>query len=112
MMVLLEERFCKMKKFWDNLLNEGPKFGYHPNATKTVLIVKRIEDLPKARAVFKDTGVLVKIDGERHLGAVLPIVLASKCGLRGGPRQKILNLVGVSFSTQLEASLRIYVYDK
>ena len=60
-----------LKSFWDKLLREGPKFGYSPNASKTILIVKKEEDLPKAKALFKDTGVIVKSDGDRHLGAVL-----------------------------------------
>ena len=60
------------KSFWNKLLREGPKFGYSSNASKTILIVKKEEDLPKAKAIFKDTGLnIVKSDGDRHLGAVL-----------------------------------------
>ena len=36
-----------------------------------MLIVKGMENLPKARSLFKDTAVQVTIEGDRHLGAVL-----------------------------------------
>ena len=42
-----------------------------PKASKSILIVKGLEHLPKARSVFKDTGVLITTEGDRHLGAVL-----------------------------------------
>ena len=61
----------QLKKMWDNVIEMGPKYGYFPKASKTILIVKRLEDLPKAKAVFKDTGVQVTVNGDRHLGAVL-----------------------------------------
>ena len=61
----------QLKKMWDNVSQMGPKYGYFPKASKSILIVKGLENLPKAKSVFKDTGVMVKIDGDRHLGAVL-----------------------------------------
>ena len=36
-----------------------------------MLIVKDLTNLPAANAIFKDTGVQVKRDGDRHLGAVI-----------------------------------------
>ena len=33
--------------------------------------MKRLADLPKARSVFKDTGVQVTVEGDCHLRAVL-----------------------------------------
>ena len=33
--------------------------------------MKGIENLPKAKSLFKDTGVQVTLEGDRHLGAVL-----------------------------------------
>ena len=56
---------------WDNVNKEGPKYGYYPKASKSILIVKGLENLPKAKAVFKDTGVQITVEGDRHLGAVL-----------------------------------------
>ena len=59
------------KKLWDTLQQLGPKYGYFPNATKTVLIVKNQVNLPAANVIFKDTGVQLKRDGDRHLVAVI-----------------------------------------
>ena len=61
----------QLKKMWENVIEMGPKYGYFPKASKSILIVKGMENLPKARSVFKDTGVQVTIEGDRHLGAVL-----------------------------------------
>ena len=64
-------KLLQLKKLWDTLQQLGPKYGYFPNATKTVLIVKDLVNLPAANAIFKDTGVHIKRDGDRHLGAVI-----------------------------------------
>ncbi len=64
-------KILQLKKMWDNVMEVGPKFGYFPNASKTVLIVKGIENLAKAKSVFKDTEIHVTVEGDRHLGAVL-----------------------------------------
>ncbi len=46
-------------------------YRYFPKASKTVLIVKKPEDLEMSKAVFAGSGVQVTSEGERHLGAVL-----------------------------------------
>ena len=61
----------QLKKMWENVIKIGPKHGYFPKASKSVLIVKGLENLPKAKSVFKETGVQVTIEGDRHLGAVI-----------------------------------------
>ena len=61
----------QLKKMWENVIQMGPKYGYFPKASKSILIVKGMENLPKARSVFKETGVQVIIEGDRHLGAVI-----------------------------------------
>ena len=61
----------QLKKMWDNVNKEGPKYGYYPKARKSILMVKGLENLPKAMAVFKDTGAQITVEGDRHLGAVL-----------------------------------------
>ena len=57
--------------WWKRLCHTGPAYGYHPNAGKTVLIVKNTEDLDEAETLFKPLGVHVTVSGQRHLGAVV-----------------------------------------
>ena len=61
----------QLKKMWDNVIETGPKYGYFPKASKSILIVKGMENLPKAKSVFKDSGIQITTEGDRHLGAVL-----------------------------------------
>ena len=56
--------------WWQHLSSIGPKFGYFPNASKTVLIVKP-EHLVNAQSIFADTNIQVTARGQRHLGAAL-----------------------------------------
>eukprot|EP00794_Sanderia_malayensis_P006323 gene6323-7047_t len=42
-----------------------------PKAAKTVLILKREEDLERAKDIFKNIDIKITTDGQRHLGAVL-----------------------------------------
>ena len=48
----------------------GPTYGYHPNSSKTYLIVKE-EHESKAKELFADTDVHITINGKRHLGAAI-----------------------------------------
>ena len=59
----------EMRKWWDKLNRMGPKYGYIPLASKTILIVKK-EHEEKAKRVFDKTGICITTDGERHMGAV------------------------------------------
>ena len=61
----------EVKKWWDKLNTEGPKYGYYPKPSKTVLIVKNLEMVEHAREIFGGTGVEIALEGERHLGAVI-----------------------------------------
>ena len=45
-------------------------FGYHPNASKTHLIVKE-QFLDEARRLFEGTNVNITVHGKRHLGAAI-----------------------------------------
>ena len=48
----------------------GPRYGYYPQASKTVLIVKeRFE--ANAKAIFGKSGIKIFTSGERHMGAVI-----------------------------------------
>ncbi len=64
-------KILQLKTLWNNLLAIGPKYGFFPNASKTVLIVKDQINFDTAKEVFKDSNVKVEIEGDRHLGAVL-----------------------------------------
>ena len=60
----------RLKQWWDALSTFGPHFGYSPNATKTILVVKD-EHEQTANSLFSDTGIKITIHGKRHLGAVI-----------------------------------------
>ena len=61
----------EIRKWWDILNGSGPKFGYFPKPSKTILIVKKPEDLTHAEEIFSNTGIKITLSGERHLGAVI-----------------------------------------
>ena len=61
----------EMKKWWDELNQTGPKYGYFPKPSKTILIVKDPEKLELANAIFGRTGITIDVNGERHLGAAI-----------------------------------------
>ena len=57
----------QLRKWWDNLNEAGPQFGYFPNPSKTWLIVKP-QHWDKAEEMFKDTGIEMTTEGRRYLG--------------------------------------------
>ena len=59
-----------LRMFWDSLQTHGAGYGYHPNATKTHLVVKA-EHAKRARELFAGTGINITTEGKRHLGAVV-----------------------------------------
>ena len=59
-----------LKAWWDRIIDLGPEYGYHPNASKTWLIVKE-ETLAEATTVFEETGVAITAEGKRHFGAAI-----------------------------------------
>ena len=56
--------------WWSSLIEDGPAYGYHVNASKTWLITKS-GLLSKAKEMFQDTGIHITEDGQQHLGATL-----------------------------------------
>jgi len=58
-----------LRQWWDLIVAEGPKYGYHANAAKTVLVVKP-ERLHDAECLFEGTGVRFS-DGARDLGGAI-----------------------------------------
>ena len=59
--------------WWRHLSSAGPDFGYFPNASKTVLIVKP-EHLAAAESIFASASIQIAAQGQRHLGAALELV--------------------------------------
>ncbi len=64
-------KLARIRKWWDDLNEYGPKYGYFPKPSKTILIVKSSETLKTAQSVFHGTGIKIECSGERHLGAVI-----------------------------------------
>ncbi len=60
----------QLRVWWDNLIEHGKGFGYHPNASKTHLVVKA-QYLEKATQLFAGTNVNITTQGKRHLGAAI-----------------------------------------
>ena len=59
---------CRGLRLWCNeLMDPGPYFGYHPNASKTYLVVKQEYEDP-AREMFTDTDVHITAYGKRRPG--------------------------------------------
>ena len=59
-----------LRSWWNELADRGPSFGYHPNASKTYLVVKQ-EHKDLAREVSADTDVHITTHSKWHLGAAL-----------------------------------------
>ena len=59
-----------LKAWWDRLSEKGPDSGYHPNPSKTSLIVKEGK-LLEAKQVFEKSGVSITVEGKKHLGAAI-----------------------------------------
>ena len=60
----------QLKDGWSELLSFGHHFGYHVNAVKTWLVVKR-EHLAPAQHIFDGTGIQITSAGRPYLGAPL-----------------------------------------
>ena len=60
----------ELRKWWDNVTEYGPMLGYHPEPSKSWLIVK-IEYLNQAERIFGDTGIQITMEGRKHLGAAI-----------------------------------------
>ena len=54
-------------EWWTFLLAQGPKYGYSPNASKTILLVKS-EHYEQALQIFAWSGVNVTTDATKYLG--------------------------------------------
>ncbi len=57
----------RLRLWWDTLLNCGPRYGYFPNAVKTILLVKP-DRHEEAITAFGDSDVQITTEGSRYLG--------------------------------------------
>ena len=57
--------------WWARLCEFGPKYGYFPKASKSILIIKDQALLQEAQDLFSGTGVQISYHGQRHLGAAI-----------------------------------------
>ena len=62
-------RLAILRTFWDLLLRTGPSFGYFPEPSKSVLVVKEAA-LEEAKRIFAGTGLKIS-SGHENLGAAL-----------------------------------------
>ena len=60
----------ELRRWWDNIVNCGPKLGYNPNASKSWLIVKP-EVQTKAREIFRGTKINITTEGRKYLGGYI-----------------------------------------
>ena len=58
----------QLRNWWDTLREEGPKFGYFPNPSKTWLVVK---DPQSSISAFENTGINITTEGRPYLGAAI-----------------------------------------
>ena len=90
----------QLRTWWENLSLSGSTFGYHPNGSKTHLVVKQ-EHEERARQIFRDTDIQIFIHGKRYLGAVLDSRTFTKEYVRDkvqGWVQKISHLSEIAIS--------------
>jgi hypothetical protein len=57
---------------------EGPKYGYFPLPSKTVLIVKSVSR-EQTEEIFRDTGVKISSDCERHMDYMGAVTGSKAC---------------------------------
>ena len=60
----------RLRRWWDILASDGPAYGYFPNASKSILVVKE-RCYREALELFSDTSVVVTCNGARYLGAAI-----------------------------------------
>ena len=60
-----------IRKWWQTLSETGPKYGYYPEPSKSILIIKDASFLQEAKRLFAGTGVQISYHGQRHLGAAI-----------------------------------------
>ena len=105
-------KLLEMKKWWDKLFIEGPKYGYHPKPSKTVLIVKNLELKEQAKAIFGQTGISIDTSGERHLGAVIGTESFKELYVKKKIDQWVEDVNQLSLIAQDEPQIALSAYTK
>ena len=57
----------KIREWWDKVVENGPKYGYFPKASKSWLVVKADKE-QEARVLFDKTDINITIEGRKYLG--------------------------------------------
>ena len=63
-------KITQVRKWWNYISSEGPKYGYYANASKTWLVTKE-KFLATAITNFEGTDVRVTAEGKPYLGAAI-----------------------------------------
>ena len=105
-------RIKEIKKWWDISFVTGPKYGYVPKPSKTVLIVKDREFYDEAVKTFESTGIKVTLTGERHLGAVIGSQECRKEYINGKINEWIKDVEQLSRFAKEEPQLAYSAYTK
>ena len=85
----------RVRRLWDILVELGPSVGYHPNASKTHLVVKPAV-AAEARRIFEGTGVKITTEGQRHLGATIGDLAFRKSYVEGKVTQWSLEVCALA----------------
>ena len=64
-------KLSDLKVWWEVLIEEGRKYGYFVNESKSWLIVKEREKMESAKKLFHDSEIKYTNEGKRHLGAAI-----------------------------------------
>ncbi|XP_066931552.1 uncharacterized protein [Clytia hemisphaerica] len=64
-------KLSDLKVWWETLIEEGKKYGYFVNESKSWLIVKEREKMESAQEIFQNSEIKYTTEGKRHLGAAL-----------------------------------------
>lgn len=59
-----------LRDWWSQILIQGPRLGYYPNASKTWLVVKQ-EVVEQAKVIFRDTSINITCEGRKYLGGFI-----------------------------------------
>ena len=102
----------EVKKWWDELNAEGPKYGYYPKPSKTVLIVKNPELMEHAMEIFGNTGVTIALEGERHLGAVIGSTSFKEKYVENKIQKWVTDVEELSIIAQIEPQIALSAYTK